>query len=237
MKIVDYRSFRFGKLKDPEFKHLLLLLYWPIFGLIFYSIEVLPAKFPNIFPVHYHPVYLAVLDEKIPFSEWFFIPYIYWFVFIFWFLIYSLLYDVPAFKKFMYFIIGTYSLTLLVYFIYPTEQNLRPVAFEQGNLLARWVKAFYDFDTNTNVCPSIHVLGSFAVTFSGWNSKRYCTVFWRIFFMISGILISLSTVMIKQHSIIDVFAALVICGLVYPFVYIYPDYFKNLFRKHRSNGS
>ncbi len=230
MKPIDYRQFRFRRLNEPEFRHLLLLIFWPVFGLFFYCQEVLPSVFPNIFPVHYHPVYWPALDDIIPFCEWFFIPYIYWFVFIFGFLFYSLLYDIPAFKKYMYFVIGTYSMTVLIYFIYPTEQNLRPV-IESNNFMARWVAAFYAFDTNTNVCPSIHVLGSLAVTFAAWDSKLFHSAGWRFFFVFSGILISISTVFLKQHSVIDVFAALVVCAVVYPFVFIKPDLLKNLFRK------
>ncbi len=234
MKPVDYRKFRLSGLKTPAFRHLLLLLYWPVFGLIFYSIEFFPDRFPNLFPVHYHPVYWAALDEKIPFSEWFFIPYIYWFAFIGWFIVYSIFFDIPAFKKYMHFVIAAYSMTLLIYFIFPTEQNLRKAAFEQGNLLEKWVGMFYAFDTNTNVCPSLHVTGSLAVAFAAWDSKRYRTVGWRIFFMASAVVISLSTVLIKQHSIIDVFVSLALCGIIYPFVFIDAGPFKKLFHKKRS---
>ena len=32
----NYRSFRFSKLNDPEYRHLRLLVFWPIFGSLFY---------------------------------------------------------------------------------------------------------------------------------------------------------------------------------------------------------
>lgn len=32
---VNYREFRIHKLNTPEFSHVRLLLYWPIFGLLF----------------------------------------------------------------------------------------------------------------------------------------------------------------------------------------------------------
>lgn len=33
---VDYRKFRFIKLSTPEFSHVWLLLFWPVFGLGFH---------------------------------------------------------------------------------------------------------------------------------------------------------------------------------------------------------
>ena len=36
---VDYRRFRFSRLNTPEFSHVWLLLYWPIFGLGFSYVE------------------------------------------------------------------------------------------------------------------------------------------------------------------------------------------------------
>ena len=33
---VNYREFRIHKLNTPEFSHVRLLLYWPIFGLLFF---------------------------------------------------------------------------------------------------------------------------------------------------------------------------------------------------------
>lgn len=36
---VNYREFRIHKLNTPEFSHVRLLLYWPIFGLLFLFLE------------------------------------------------------------------------------------------------------------------------------------------------------------------------------------------------------
>lgn len=32
---VDYRQFRLNRLNAPEYSHLKLLLYWPVYGLLF----------------------------------------------------------------------------------------------------------------------------------------------------------------------------------------------------------
>ena len=35
----DYRQFRLRKLNTPEFSHIKLLLFWPVFGLAFLALE------------------------------------------------------------------------------------------------------------------------------------------------------------------------------------------------------
>lgn len=33
--MVDYRKFRLSKINTPEFSHLKMLIFWPLFGLMF----------------------------------------------------------------------------------------------------------------------------------------------------------------------------------------------------------
>lgn len=206
--VVDYRKFRFSKLKTDEFRHLWLLLFWPIFGILFQLTE-------RVFVVdEYHPV-SSVLDAYIPFEEIFVIPYMFWFIYLVGIHVYTLFYDVFLFRRLMGFIILTYSVTLMIYWIFPTCQHLRPTEFERDNFLVRFIRDFYLFDTNTNVCPSIHVIGSVAVWAAGWNSQRLKSVWWKVGFTVTTFLIIFSTVFLKQHSIIDVFAAIPLCMAAY----------------------
>ena len=46
---VNYREFRIHKLNTPEFSHVRLLLYWPIFGLLFLFLERLQPQ-RNYYP-------------------------------------------------------------------------------------------------------------------------------------------------------------------------------------------
>ena len=39
MRPVDYRKFRLKYLNTPEFSHVKLLLFWPVFGLLFAFVE------------------------------------------------------------------------------------------------------------------------------------------------------------------------------------------------------
>lgn len=213
--MVDYRKLRPSNITSPEFRHLLLLLYWPIYGLTFLILE-------RGLTLDYHPVE-AALDAKIPFCEYFVPAYYFWFVFLIGMHFYTGLFDVPAFKKLMYFIMITYTITSVIYIIYPTKQELRPTEFAGDNIFVTVINGLYNFDTNTNVCPSLHVIGSFAVLFTSWHCERFKTFWWQLGFISATVLICLSTVFLKQHSVIDIWTALAVCALAYPFAYILPD--------------
>ena len=220
--MVDYRNFRLHKLKTPEYSHLKLLLFWPIYFVAFMFLERGLPWIAGLFgkEITYYPIWCS-FDDLIPFCEWFIIPYYLWFAFLIGMLLYSMLFEVPVFRKYMWFIIITYSITCVIYAVFPNMQELRPTAAEIGrdNILVDVAMFLYNFDTNTNVCPSLHVIGSFAVFFAACHSKRLSRWYWIVPIGILTILISLSTVFLKQHSIIDVLAGLVVCILVYPFVY------------------
>lgn len=210
--LVDYRKFRFSKLNTPEFSHLKMLVFWPIFGLAFLTIETIWIR-DSYFPIH------CALDDRIPFCEYFLIPYLFWFLYLIGMLVYTLLWDVESFKKLMSFIMVSYSVAILTYLLFPNCQELRPQVFERDNIFTRIVAMFYQFDTNTNVFPSIHVIGSVAVMTCAWQSKHFSSRGWRIAFTAVTILISLSTVFLKQHSLLDVFAAIPVCLLAHYLAY------------------
>lgn len=209
----DLRNFRISKLSTPEYSHLWLLLYWPVYGLLFAFVE------RGYRPPDGYIVMHCALDELIPFCELFLVPYLFWFVYLAGSVVYTLFLDVDSFKKEMKFIILTYSATLLIYFICPTCQNLRPEVFARDNILTRFIGGFYAFDTNTNVCPSLHVIGSFAALFGLWNAPRFNSRPWRAASVIACALICLSTVFMKQHSVLDVIAALPLCLIGYIFTF------------------
>lgn len=208
---VDYRKFRLNKLNTPEFSHLKLLLFWPLFGLCFLTVERLWIR------ESYTAIHCA-LDDVVPFCEFFIIPYMFWFLFMVGPLLYTFLYDIDAFKRMMKFIIVSFSIAMITYMIFPNCQNLRPAAFERDNIFTRFMVNFYRFDTNTNVCPSLHVIGSVAGLVGMWRARGLKTPLWRTFALIMTVLISLSTVFLKQHSTVDVMAAVPVCIIAYLFV-------------------
>jgi len=218
-----YRDIRPHNLTSDKYKHLFLLIYWPIYGLVFLTLEQL---WPHIWEaitgneLVYHEVYCWI-DAYIPLCELFVIPYYYWFVSLVGMVIYGLLFDIRAFRHFMWFIILSYSITAIIYVIWPNMQMLRPnmTDFPRDNWMTDIIKGLYGYDTNTNVCPSIHVLGAVAVGWAGWHSAHFRGWGWKLFFVISTILVSISTVFLRQHSIIDVIAAVVLCIVCYILVF------------------
>lgn len=222
-----YRGVRFNNLLTPKYNHILLALYWPLFGLAFLFVE---RGLPAILDMTYHPVKIP-LDDVIPFCEWFAIPYYYWFGFLIGFGVFWAIFEPRCFRDWMWAIILTYTTTIVIYLIYPTMQELRPLSIPRDNLLTRVVLSLYDFDTNTNVCPSIHVLGSLAVMFAGLHSKLLSGWGWKLFFILSALAISVSTVFMKQHSALDIFAAFLVGFICYAVQFwLYPVLEKKFYR-------
>ena len=206
--VVDYRKFQPRLINKPEFRHLKLLVFWPLYLVLFQFVE-------RLFPVEtYHVVHCA-LDDIIPFHEAFLIPYVLWFVELIYMTFYTLLYNIDVIRQYMKYIIITYLAATFIHMVLPTCQNLRPAVFPRDNVLAYFVSLIYAFDTNTNVCPSIHVLGALGVCFAAWKLERFQTRVWKSFWFVLASLICLSTVFMKQHSVLDIFAALPIAALAY----------------------
>lgn len=204
-QVLDYSHFRLRLLNTPQYSHMKLLLYWPVFGLLFAFLERVGVT--DVYTTVHIP-----LDDLIPFCEWFVFPYLFWFVFLIGMLAYTFFRDVGSFRQMMWFIILTYTVTIVIYILFPTCQELRPARFPRDNMLTRFMAWFYTFDTSTNVCPSIHVIGAVASLAAGWHTKRFGTAVWRAVFTGITVLICLSTVFLKQHSALDVFTALPLCA-------------------------
>lgn len=209
--VVDYRKFRLGKLNDPQFSHLKLLGGWlAYFAAYFLTENLIPAA--SCHPVH------CFIDDIIPFHEAFVIPYVTWYLLIIFSLGYFALYNIDSFKRLSKFIMITQLVAVLIYIFYPTRQDLRPVVFPRDNFLSDCVGLIYAFDTNTGVCPSLHVAYSIGIG-SVWLKERDVPALWKAAIMILIVLICLSTMFIKQHSAVDFFVALPVCLLAELVVY------------------
>lgn len=203
--VVDYRKLRLSNIRDPEYCHLLLLLGWiGYFALYFLTENLIPAE--KCTSVH------CFLDDFIPFCEWFLIPYVFWYGLIIFSLGYFLLYDIPRFKQLQTYIIITQAVAMACYILFPTRQDLRPEDFVRDNFLTNAVSLLYNLDTNTGVCPSLHVAYSIGIG-SVWLRKQDAPGRGKAFVLICVVLICLSTMFIKQHSAVDFFAAIPVCLL------------------------
>lgn len=212
--VVDYRTFRLNKINEPQFAHLKLLLGWVVyFALYFLTENLIPAE--KCRPVH------MWLDDVIPFHEVFLIPYVFWYFLIVFSLGYFLLYHVDSFKRLQTYIIVTQLTAMAIYILFPSRQDLRPAIFPRDNFLTDCIRILYAFDTNTGVCPSLHVAYSIGIA-SVWTKEKGANIWWKSFVVVAVILICLSTMFIKQHSAVDFFAALPVCLLAEFIVYHRP---------------
>jgi membrane-associated phospholipid phosphatase len=96
---------------------------------------------------------------------------------------------------------------MLAYIIYPSIQDLRPAVMPRRNVFTAILSFIYAFDTPTGVCPSLHVAYSLGIL-SVFSKDIYVSRWWKITLTVLVILIALSTAFVKQHSMVDVFAAL-----------------------------
>ena len=211
---VDYRKLRLSNIRSPEYKHLFLLLGWLVyFAAYFLTENLIPAE--NCTPVH------CPLDDIIPFCEVFIIPYVGWYVLIVGSLLYFLLYNVDGFKKLQTYIIITQVVAMAVYILWPNRQDLRPEMFPRENFLTDIVALLYSVDTNTGVCPSLHVAYSLGIA-STWMREKAVSRPTRAMLTLFCLLVCISVVFVKQHSAVDVFAALPVCLLAEWLVFIRP---------------
>jgi len=204
-----YRDFNFKNIIHPKFRHLFLILFWPMY----LSLFILTEKYVT-------PIYdiYCPLDDLIPFCEFFVIPYVLWYALLAFVSLYTLFFDIPSFKKLYLFLSITCIITFSIYIIFPNMQNLRPTEFARDNIFVDIMKNLYSIDTNTNVCPSIHVIFSLGMLFAMWNSKHFSSTLCRIIELIFAISICLATVFLKQHSVIDIFVGAALSIVVWYFI-------------------
>ena len=209
-KLLDYLS---------THKYLYLILYWPvqlmtygISNLIFGSQEVLLFSSP--------------LDLQIPFCEWFVIPYVLWFPYI----IFTMVLAVMSGKKGFLHSCAIIYLSICIPMIFclfvpngiPIE--LRPdfEALGRNNPAIWLVKFIYLVDSPPRNCmPSMHVSVSCALFFTILTNKQIPWRKWLIpcSFLLSA-LICAATVLIKQHSILDVYYGVIVAVSVFAAVMI-----------------
>lgn len=222
----DLRNFRLRNINQPQYRHLWWLLFWPVYLLRYFLIELFnPAR-------TYHVMH-CVLDDRIPFNEGFLFFYVCWYFFIVGIHLYTLLYDVDTFKRYSKFLCVSITMSTAVFLLYPSCQNLRPVEFPRDNLLSRAMGLIYAVDTSTNVFPSEHVIGALAALAAAAhaehlrNPKRLASL------TLLTILICCSTLFLKQHSVLDVLGALPICAISYLLCYEKRGYHEHLSCRYR----
>ena len=203
--VVDYRTFKFSKIREPQFRHLLFLLGWVGYFILYFLTENF-IPYEKCYPVH------CWLDDVVPFCEYFVIPYVGWYLLIVGSLIYFALYNPKNFENMSKFIIVTQVVAMVIYILFPTRQDLRPEMFPRENIFTGILGLIYRFDTNTGVCPSLHVAYSVGIA-STWLKEKSASKLCKTLITIFCFFVCISVAFVKQHSVVDIFAAIPVCIL------------------------
>lgn len=178
--------------------------FWILAYMVFYLLGF--AILENAGHRHYHVIH-SWLDDQIPFCEYFIIPYLLWFVYlavgVCWFIFKAK--DRREYYQLVSVLALGMTIFLVVSCVYPNKQDLRPLVFSNNNIFTRMVQWLYATDTPTNILPSIHVFNSLALFYAVNTSAQLRDrkgVQW--FTGILTVLIILSTMFLKQHSVVDV---------------------------------
>lgn len=193
----------------------LLIAYLP-FHLIWYMLLEQINAGDDYYLMH------CALDDLIPFCEWFIFPYLSWFLYMAVTGLYLLVKDSKGFRNFMLLLWTGFFLSCLFITFFSTGQELRPDVMPRENLATWIVGLIYAFDTNTNVFPSMHVIGALAVAVGIAQSEVLQRYRWvQICSPLLCLLIICATVFLKQHSALDVLGGVVFFAAAYIIVAVY----------------
>ena len=193
-----------------------VVLYGILYMMAFYFIEHRHGKINIIY---------TTCDSYIPFCEYFIVPYLLWFFYVGATILYFAFLNKSA--KEYYRLIWNLGLGMTIFifisWIYPNGQDLRP-RLAGDNVFEQAVMLLYQADTPTNIFPSIHVFNS--VTCCIALMKNEACRRRRVLsagIVLLTVLIIMSTVMLKQHSVIDIAGAFAMSAILYPIVYPYVE--------------
>lgn len=176
----------------------------------------------TIVPEH---IMYSRLDSLIPFVKEFVIAYYFWFAYMALAFIYLGFVSKKDFYRLELFLALGMSVSYIVFILYPNAQFPRP-SVPGTDIFSNLVRFIYSHDGTNNVFPSIHVCNSLGVHLALINCSRLKDkrLFKSLSFAVS-MSICASTVLIKQHSIIDVAGGTILAFLIYLFIYQLPKLF------------
>ena len=183
----------------------------------FYLIAFQSLESRNV-PVH---IIQGKIDNLIPFCEYFIIPYLLWFLYVAVTVIYFACFNKnkEEYIQFCITLLTGMIVFLIISYIYPNGQNLRP-DLDGNNIFELLVMNLYKTDTSTNILPSLHVFHSVAccIALVRNDKVRQNRILTALTYILT-ISIVLSTMFLKQHSIIDVVMALTMNGVCFYLFY------------------
>lgn len=213
-------------IKNKSFGIVCVYLLFYLFA--FFALEQLPVRLTIIH---------CSFDEKIPFCEYFIIPYVLWFFYVGGTVLYFYLFQESSEEYGR--LIGTLAtgmtMFVIISFVWPNRHMLRP-NLTGDSVFIEAVRLLYRIDTPTNIFPSIHVFNTMACYLAIRKHERCREKKWLMFSVgILSLSIILSTMFLKQHTVIDVVGALVLnwgCyGIFYKWLLEKQEYVSRLLNK------
>ena len=198
-----------------RYRHMLwLLLYIPQATLFFVTQRVEP-----VWTVH------SKLDDLVPFCKYFVVFYVIWYAYVFFSLVWLGFKDRTDFLRAVFFcLLGVY-LSQIFMLICPTEIDFRGDAYvaEGSDFFSFLVRLIYSNDNPRNVFPSLHCFEAVAIHIVVNHSETGKKIRWYYpISLFTAVMICLSTVFIKQHSVLDLFSGVALALVLIPVVYRIP---------------
>ena len=146
--------------------------------------------------------------------------YLLWFAYVAFTVVFLCIRDKEESDKLVAFLMAGMTIFIVVSAVFPNGHNLRPTVFERDNIFSDLIRHLYATDTPTNILPSIHVYNSVAIMIAVSRSRGFAGHnIIRTLMLALGVSIIFSTVLIKQHSMLDVLLALLLSALMYSICY------------------
>ncbi|NLY43350.1 MAG: phosphatidic acid phosphatase [Clostridiaceae bacterium] len=198
------------KEKFEQYKHFSILSYYIVIAILYHTYEKITI--PKYFMY-------SRLDDYIPFVKEMVIPYLFWYIYIIIALVYLGLTSKKDFYNLCAFMFIGMTICFIIYALFPNGQKLRPV-IHGTDFFSRLVAYIYMVDTPTNSAPSMHTLDAIAVHVAFMKcdalKKKYGIL---TLSFITMVLIILSTVMLKQHSVLDLIYGVALSLVLYLIIY------------------
>lgn len=190
-------------------RHLIPIAVWFVIYMgLFGFLEIVPPK--DVHLIH------CTLDDRIPDIAIFIYPYVSWFPYI---IVCAALaiknLDDRQFKKAVLVLTTGMNIFLFISYVWPTGLDLREsIVYDLHTLSGNLLKFVQTVDTPKSVFPSMHVYVTLVLQYTLEMQKKLVPA-WEIWVgRVLAVLIVLSTMFTKQHSAVDVTAAIVMFAVL-----------------------
>ena len=190
-------------------RHLIPIAVWFVIYMgLFGFLEIVPPK--DVHLIH------CALDDRIPNMAVFIYPYVSWFPYI---VVCAALaiknLDDRQFEKAVLVLTTGMNIFLFISYVWPTGLDFREsIVYDLHTLSGNLLKFVQTVDTPKSVFPSMHVYVTLVLQYTLEMQKKLVPA-WGIWVgRVLAVLIVLSTMFTKQHSAVDVTAAIVMFAVL-----------------------